>query len=92
MALFDALYGHNCRSPLCYDEIGEQSIFGPELITQVTKQVKIIKEHMKVAVDKPKKKEDQHRKQLEFKVRDNIFIKISLIKGMIRFRRKESSV
>ena len=37
MAPFEALYGRKCRSPLCWDEVGEKKILGPELV-QHTKQ------------------------------------------------------
>lgn len=32
MALYEALYGRKCRLPLCWDEVGESSLIGPELI------------------------------------------------------------
>lgn len=47
MAPFEVLYGLKCRSPLYWDEIGEQSVLGLELITQATKQVKVIREDIK---------------------------------------------
>ena len=32
MAPYEALYGRPCRSPLCWTEVGESSITGPDLI------------------------------------------------------------
>ncbi|KAA0062713.1 ty3-gypsy retrotransposon protein [Cucumis melo var. makuwa] len=32
MALFEALYGRCCRSPVCWGEIGEQRLLNPELV------------------------------------------------------------
>ena len=32
MAPYEALYGRPCRSPLCWTEVGESSIMGPDLI------------------------------------------------------------
>lgn len=29
MAPYKALYGRRCRSPICWDEVGERRIFGP---------------------------------------------------------------
>ncbi|KAL4028607.1 hypothetical protein IC575_011808 [Cucumis melo] len=37
MAPFEALYGKCCRSPVCWGEVGEQRMLGPELV-QTTKQ------------------------------------------------------
>ncbi|TXG54163.1 hypothetical protein EZV62_019419 [Acer yangbiense] len=35
MAPYEALYGRRCRSPICWDEVGERKLLGPELV-QVT--------------------------------------------------------
>ena len=32
MAPYEALYGRKCRSPLCWDEIGERELTGLEII------------------------------------------------------------
>ena len=32
MAPYEALYGRKCRSPLCWDEIGERKLTGPKII------------------------------------------------------------
>lgn len=29
MAPFEALYGMNCRSPICWEEVGDRRILGP---------------------------------------------------------------
>ncbi|XP_038902328.1 uncharacterized protein LOC120088964 [Benincasa hispida] len=33
-SLFKTLYGRNCRSPICWDEVGEKKLLGPELSRQ----------------------------------------------------------
>ena len=37
MAFYEALYGRKCRTPICWDEIGEWKLNGVELI-EVTSQ------------------------------------------------------
>ena len=32
MAPYAALYGKRCRTPLCWDEVGERELVGPELV------------------------------------------------------------
>ena len=32
MAPYEALYGRKCRSPVCWFEVGEKRLMGPELI------------------------------------------------------------
>ena len=34
MAPYEALYGKKCRSPVCWDDIGERKLLGPDLIFQ----------------------------------------------------------
>ena len=29
---YEALYGQNCRSPICWEEVGERKVLGPELV------------------------------------------------------------
>ena len=55
MAPFEALYGRKCRSPLCWDDIGDRRLLGPEIITQTVEKVKIIRERLKTAQDRQKK-------------------------------------
>ncbi|XP_038889248.1 uncharacterized protein LOC120079144 [Benincasa hispida] len=38
MSLFEALYGKSYRSPVCWDEVGEKRLLGPELL-QTTNEV-----------------------------------------------------
>lgn len=42
MTPYEALYDRPCRSPLCWIEVGESSIIGPELIQETTKKIKTI--------------------------------------------------
>ncbi|GKG32202.1 putative reverse transcriptase domain-containing protein, partial [Tanacetum coccineum] len=37
-APFEALYGRKCRSPVCWTEVGEAQIHGPELIQETTEK------------------------------------------------------
>ena len=34
MPPYEALYGRKCRSPTCWDEVGERKILGSELVQQ----------------------------------------------------------
>ena len=46
MAPFEALYGRKCRSPLCWDEVGERRLRGLDILVQTTEVLagKYIKE------------------------------------------------
>ena len=32
MAPYEALYGRKCRTPVCWDEVGERKLVGPEMV------------------------------------------------------------
>jgi hypothetical protein len=58
MAPFEALYGHQCRTPLNWSQTGEREIFGPDLVTKVEEKVKIIRNNPKIA--QSRQKEETH--------------------------------
>nr|GEX03989.1 reverse transcriptase domain-containing protein [Tanacetum cinerariifolium] len=51
-APFEALYGRKCRSPVCWTEVGEAQILGPELIQETTEKIVQIKDRMQAARDR----------------------------------------
>nr|GFB58518.1 putative reverse transcriptase domain-containing protein [Tanacetum cinerariifolium] len=51
-APFEALYGRKCRSPVCWTEVGEAQIFGPERIQKTTEKIIQIKQRMQAARDR----------------------------------------
>ncbi|GJZ88821.1 retrotransposon protein, putative, ty3-gypsy subclass [Tanacetum coccineum] len=46
---FELLYGIKCRAPICWDEVGERLIEGPELIEITNEKVVVAKEKLKEA-------------------------------------------
>ncbi|GJY83572.1 putative reverse transcriptase domain-containing protein [Tanacetum coccineum] len=87
-APFEALYGRKCRSPVLWAEIGESSLIGPELVQETTDKVVLIKEKLKAARDRQKSYADNRRKPLEFEVGDQVLLKVSPWKGVMRFGKK----
>ena len=49
MAPYEALYGRKCRSPLHWDEIGEKTLVGSDLVQQAVEKVLVIYQRMRVA-------------------------------------------
>jgi transposase InsO family protein len=49
MASFEALYGRKCRTPLFWNQIGESQVFGPDVLKNAEKQVRMIRNNLKVA-------------------------------------------
>nr|GFA24896.1 putative reverse transcriptase domain-containing protein [Tanacetum cinerariifolium] len=58
---FEALYGRKCRSPVCWTEVGEAQLLGPELIQETTEKIVQIKQRMQVARDRQKSYADLKR-------------------------------
>nr|GEZ16507.1 reverse transcriptase domain-containing protein [Tanacetum cinerariifolium] len=53
-APYKALYGRKCQSPVCWAEVGESQLTGPELIQDTTKKIILIKQRMQAAQDRQK--------------------------------------
>ncbi|GJR01369.1 putative reverse transcriptase domain-containing protein [Tanacetum coccineum] len=87
-ALFEALYGRKCRSPILWAEIEESRLIGPEMVQETTDKVVWIKERLKVARDRQKSYADNRRYPLEFEVGDQVLLKVSSWKGVVRFGKK----
>ncbi|GJX86008.1 putative reverse transcriptase domain-containing protein [Tanacetum coccineum] len=87
-APFEALYGRKCRSPVCWTEVGEAQILGPELIQETTEKIVQIKQRMQAARDRQKSYADLKRKPMEFQVEDKVMLKVSPWKGVVRFGKR----
>ncbi|GKB77515.1 putative reverse transcriptase domain-containing protein [Tanacetum coccineum] len=85
---FEALYGRKCHSPVCWTEVGEAQILGPELIQETTEKIVQIKQRMQAARDRQKSYADLKRKPMEFQVGDKVMLKVSPWKGVVRFGKR----
>ena len=54
MAPYEALYGRKCRTPICWDEVGERKLSSEELIKISTEKIQVVREKLKVAQDRQK--------------------------------------
>ncbi|KAA0060413.1 pol protein [Cucumis melo var. makuwa] len=88
MAPFEALYGKCCRSPVCWGEVGEQRLMGPELVQSTNEAIQKIRSRMHTAQSRQKSYADVRRKDLEFEVGDKVFLKVAPMRGVLRFERK----
>ena len=87
MAPFEALYGRPCRSPSCWLEAGEKLVLGPDFIRDSIEKIDLIRHRMKKAQSRQKSYADNRRRKLEFSVGDLVFIRVSPMKGVVRFSR-----
>ncbi|KAJ0431848.1 putative nucleotidyltransferase, Ribonuclease H [Helianthus annuus] len=87
-APFEALYGRKCRSPVCWAEVGEVQLSGPEIVFQTTDKIVQIQERLKAARDRQKSYADPKRKDFHFEVGEKVLFKVSPWKGVMRFGKK----
>ncbi|KAL6344251.1 hypothetical protein AAG906_037815 [Vitis piasezkii] len=85
----EGLYGRKCRSLIYWDDVGEKKLLGPELVQLTVEKVVLIKELLKAAQSRQKSYADNRRQDLEFEVGDHVFLKVSPMKYVMRFGRKE---
>jgi hypothetical protein len=53
-APFEMLYGRRCRTPLFWNETGEWKVFGPNILQEAEKQVRMVRENLRVAQSRQK--------------------------------------
>ena len=83
MVPYEALYGRPCRSPLCWTEVEESSITGPDLIRDTLEKVSLIGQRLLTAQSRQKSYANVRRRPLEFKVSDRVFLKVMPKRGVI---------
>nr|GFC67959.1 putative reverse transcriptase domain-containing protein [Tanacetum cinerariifolium] len=91
-APFKALYGRKCRLPVCWAEVGEAQILGPELIQETTKKIVQIKQRMQAACDRQKSYADLKRKPMEFQVGDKVLEEIGKVAYKLKLPKELSIV
>ncbi|GJS36314.1 putative reverse transcriptase domain-containing protein [Tanacetum coccineum] len=87
-APYEALYGRKCHSPVCWTEVGEAQLTGPEIIYETTENIFKIRDRMQAARDRQKSYADKRRRPLEFEVGDKVMLKFATWKGVIRFGKR----
>ncbi|GJZ57641.1 putative reverse transcriptase domain-containing protein, partial [Tanacetum coccineum] len=84
-APYEPLYVRKYRSPVCWAEVREAQLTGPELIQETTEKIVLIKQRMQAAQDRQKHYVDRKRKPMEFEVGDRVMLKVSPWKVVVRF-------
>ncbi|XP_069145657.1 uncharacterized protein [Solanum lycopersicum] len=85
---YEALYDRRCRYPIGWFEVGEPSLLDPELIYKTMEKVHIIRNQLQTAYSQQKSYADHRRRDSEFEKGDKVYLKISPLKGLVRFGKK----
>ncbi|KAJ0981394.1 hypothetical protein J5N97_009649 [Dioscorea zingiberensis] len=88
MAPYEALYGRKCRTPICWGEVGERKLERPKFIQHTEEQVRMIRERLRIAQSRQKSYADPKRSHVEFQVGDGVLLKVSPMKGVMRFGKR----
>ncbi|GKE45135.1 putative reverse transcriptase domain-containing protein [Tanacetum coccineum] len=88
-APFEALYGRKCHSPVCWAEVGQVQLTGPEIVQETTEKIIQIKQRMQVAGDRQKSYANLKRKPMEFQFGDKVMLKVLPWKWVIHFGKRE---
>jgi hypothetical protein len=86
MAPFEMLCGRRCRTPLFWSETGERKVFRPDILQEAEKQVCMLRENLRVTQLRQKSYTNHRRRELSFKVGDFIYLKVSPMRGLHRFK------
>ena len=65
--------------------MNKHKIISPELVKDTEEKVQIIQQRLKVACDRQRSYANLKRKDIEFEVRDKVFLKVSLWKKIRTF-------
>ncbi|GKA76174.1 hypothetical protein Tco_0782552 [Tanacetum coccineum] len=76
------------ESPICWAEVGDAQLTGPEIVHETTEKIIQIKKRIQAARDRQKSYADRRRKPLEFEVGDKVMLKVSPWKGVIHFGKR----
>lgn len=69
-----------------WSEVGERTLFGPDMIRDAEEQVAKVRENLKAAQSRQKSYADTRRRPLEFQPENFAYLKVSPIRGTRRFQ------
>jgi hypothetical protein len=71
---------------LFWNETGERKVFGPDILQEAEKQVRVVRENLRVMQLRQKSYADHRRRELSFEVGDFVYLKVSSMRGLRRFK------
>ena len=71
-----------------WEEVGTQQLMGPELVEVINTAVQKIKSRILTAQSQQKSYADTQRKETEFAEGEHVFLKVSLMRGVLRFGKR----
>ncbi|GKA50850.1 putative reverse transcriptase domain-containing protein [Tanacetum coccineum] len=91
-APFEVLYGRKCRSPVCWDEVGDVQLTGPKIIHETTEKIVEIRQRLQAARDRQRSYANVRRKPLEFQFEDRILKRVGPVAYTLELPEELSNV
>jgi hypothetical protein len=66
----------------------EKQVFGPNILLKPKENIKMVRENLNIAQSRQQSYADTRRRELSFEVGDFVYLKVSPIRGVRRFRVK----
>jgi hypothetical protein len=63
-------------------------VFGPDILLEAKENIRMVRENLKTAQSRQRSYADTRRRELSFEVGDYVYLKVSPIRGIKRFRVK----
>ena len=82
------MYDSKCRTPVCWTDLNEHKVIGPDIVKETEEKVRVIQQRFKVASDRQKSYADLKRKDVKYEVGDMVFLKVSPWRKILRFGKK----
>ncbi|GJX76624.1 hypothetical protein Tco_0323435 [Tanacetum coccineum] len=81
-----------CRAPICWDQVGERILEGPEMIEVTNEKVAVAREKLKEAQTRQKSYADKHRRALDSSRWKHVFLQDITTPRVRRFERANSLI
>ena len=88
MAPFGALYDRRCRSPIGWFDGFETRPWSTDLLRESLDRVRVIQAKLLIAQSRQKMYADRKVRDMEFMVGDQVLLKVSPMKGVMRFGKR----
>ena len=88
MEPYKSLYGRECRTPVCWTELNEHKVIGPDIVKDTKEKVQVIWKRLKAASDKQKSYANLKRRGIAYEVGNKIFLKVSPWRKILWFGKK----
>lgn len=88
MTPYKTLYERKCRLPVCWEEVDEQALVGPDIVEINNQVMPIIRDRLKLVTSIYKSYANVCRKQVDFQEGNMVLLKVLTMKRVIHFRNK----